>query len=250
MDPTNEIALISGCVSSASTATRSPCTTLKTPCGRPASCSSSAIRMLADGFFSDGLSTNVFPHARATGNIHIGTIAGKLNGVMPTHTPSGCSSECASMPRPTDSECSPLSRCGMPETNSATSMPRCTDPIASSKTLPCSSLITAAISRWWRSINSRNRVSTRARFSAGVARQAGNAAAAACTAASTSAALANGTVRTTSPVAALVTSPLRELRDAVARPLIHNGTAASLGTGWSAETGGVSGIGYLRARER
>jgi hypothetical protein len=30
-----------------------------------------------------------FPQASATGNIHIGTIAGKLKGVMPATTPSG-----------------------------------------------------------------------------------------------------------------------------------------------------------------
>ncbi len=29
------------------------------------------------------------PQAMASGNIHSGIIAGKLNGVMPTHTPSG-----------------------------------------------------------------------------------------------------------------------------------------------------------------
>ena len=49
--------------------------------------------MDADGTFSDGLSTNVLPHASATGNIHSGTITGKLNGVMPAHTPSGWRSE-------------------------------------------------------------------------------------------------------------------------------------------------------------
>lgn len=43
----------------------------------------------ADGSFSDGLSTKAFPHAIATGYIHIGTMAGKLNGVMPATTPSG-----------------------------------------------------------------------------------------------------------------------------------------------------------------
>ena len=43
----------------------------------------------ADGSFSDGLSTNVFPHASAGAHIHIGTIAGKLNGVIPATTPSG-----------------------------------------------------------------------------------------------------------------------------------------------------------------
>ncbi len=31
----------------------------------------------------------VLPQAIATGNIHSGTIAGKLNGVMPAHTPTG-----------------------------------------------------------------------------------------------------------------------------------------------------------------
>ena len=43
----------------------------------------------ADGSFSDGLSTNVFPQASAGAHIHMGTIAGKLNGVMPATTPSG-----------------------------------------------------------------------------------------------------------------------------------------------------------------
>ena len=43
----------------------------------------------ADGSFSDGLSTNVLPQAIASGNIHIGTMAGKLNGVIPATTPSG-----------------------------------------------------------------------------------------------------------------------------------------------------------------
>ncbi len=38
---------------------------------------------LAEGSFSDGLRMNVLPHAMALENIHIGTIAGKLNGVMP-----------------------------------------------------------------------------------------------------------------------------------------------------------------------
>ena len=37
--------------------------------------------MAHSGTFSLGLSTKVLPHASATGNIHSGTIAGKLNGV-------------------------------------------------------------------------------------------------------------------------------------------------------------------------
>ncbi len=67
----------------ASTATLSPCTTLNTPSGSPASAHSDASSKEADGSFSDGLRTNAFPHAMASGNIHIGTMAGKLNGVMP-----------------------------------------------------------------------------------------------------------------------------------------------------------------------
>ena len=76
-------------MSSASTASLSPWTTLNTPSGRPASAHSRASSSEADGSFSDGLSTNVLPHAMASGNIHIGTMAGKLNGVIPATTPSG-----------------------------------------------------------------------------------------------------------------------------------------------------------------
>ncbi len=73
----------------------------------------------------------MFPQAIATGCIHIGTIAGKLNGVMPATTPSGSRKEKTSTPPDTWSENSPLSRCGMPHANSTTSSPRCTSPSAS-----------------------------------------------------------------------------------------------------------------------
>ena len=84
-----ESAETSGCSSSASTATLSPWTTLKTPSGKPASFSSSAVKIDAEGSFSDGFSTNVLPQAIAGAHIHIGTIAGKLNGVIPATTPTG-----------------------------------------------------------------------------------------------------------------------------------------------------------------
>src|ERR671930_2767171 len=96
VEPTKLTALTSGCSSSPSTATLSPWTTLNPPSGSPASAHSSASRIDADGSFSDGLSTNVLPQAIATGNIHIGTMAGKLNGVIPATTPSGCRIEYAS----------------------------------------------------------------------------------------------------------------------------------------------------------
>ena len=90
-----------------------------------------------------GLSTKVLPQASATGNIHIGTITGKLNGVMPATTPSGWRSVQLSMPVETWSVKSPLSSCGMPQANSTMSMPRVTSPCASVNTLPCSAVIIA-----------------------------------------------------------------------------------------------------------
>ncbi len=221
---------MSGCRRMASTASLSPCTTLKTPSGSPASFSNSAIRTLADGSFSDGFSTNVFPHARAIGNIQSGTITGKLNGVIPAHTPRGCRRECASTPRPTDPACSPLSRWGAPAANSITSMPRCTDPAASRRTFPCSSVTMLASSVWCCSMSSRNRVRMRARRRGGVDLHAGNAATAARTARSTSSPPAKGTVRVTSPVAGLVTLPLLVLRGPTRRPSIQKGTEAAVAT--------------------
>ena len=46
-------------------------------------------RSEAEGSRSDGLRMKQLPQASATGNIHSGTITGKLNGVMPATTPSG-----------------------------------------------------------------------------------------------------------------------------------------------------------------
>ena len=57
--------------------------------GQPGRFSSSARNSAADGSFSDGFSTNVLPQAMALANIHIGTMAGKLNGVIPATTPRG-----------------------------------------------------------------------------------------------------------------------------------------------------------------
>ncbi len=74
----------------------------------------------------------------ATGYIHMGTIAGKLNGVMPAQTPSGWRRVRLSMPRATSSTVCPCISVGMPQANSTTSMPRCTSPRASDSTLPWS----------------------------------------------------------------------------------------------------------------
>ncbi len=138
-----------------------------------------AMRIDSVGSRSDGFSTNVLPHAIATGNIHSGTIAGKLNGVMPAHTPTGCRSEKLSTSVPTFSLNSPFRRCGMPVANSITSMPRVTSPSASASVLPCSCVMIFARSLRCASMSSRKRIRMRARRSDGYARQAGSAAAAA-----------------------------------------------------------------------
>ena len=127
--------------------------------------------------------------------------------MIPAHTPSGCRIDQVSTSVPTFSLCSPLSRCGIAVANSTTSMPRVIEPSASASVLPCSCVTIFARSFLCASISSRKRISTRARRSGGAARHAGNAASAERTAASTSAAFAYGTCRTTSPVAGLVTSP-------------------------------------------
>jgi hypothetical protein len=138
------MAFTSGCTSSASTASLSPCTTLNTPSGNPACLSRSAMNRLALGSIGLGLSTKQLPAAMASGNIHIGTITGKLNGVMPATTPSGWRSVQLSMPVETWSVKSPLSSCEIPQANSTMSMPRETSPCASVNTLPCSSVIISA----------------------------------------------------------------------------------------------------------
>src|SRR6267378_2009016 len=99
-EPTNPIALMRGSVSSVSTASRPPLTTLSTPAGSPASTSNSASRIGTDGSRSDGLRMKALPQASAGANFHIGIMAGKLNGVMPAMTPSGWRSENRSMPEP------------------------------------------------------------------------------------------------------------------------------------------------------
>src|SRR5258706_9009064 len=130
VEPTKEMACTPGCVSRASTAPLSPWTTLSTPSGSPASLNSCAIRTDADGTFSEGLRMKVLPQAIAIGNIHSGTITGKLNGVMPAQTPTGWRSGGVSTAVPTFYEYSPFSSCGVPKPNSPTPMPGCTDPAA------------------------------------------------------------------------------------------------------------------------
>ena len=145
VEPTKLTACTRGSVSRVSTASLSPLTRLNTPSGKPACCSSSATSRVAPGSRSDGLRTKVLPHTMASGNIHNGTIAGKLNGVMPATTPSGWNSLHESMPGPTLRVYSLLSSCGAAQANSTFSMPRCSSPAASWAILPCSRPISSQI---------------------------------------------------------------------------------------------------------
>ena len=118
---------------------------LNTPSGRPACRSRSATNNVTEGSFSLGFNTKVFPVAMALANIHIGTMAGKLNGVMPATTPSGWRMEKTSTPLEACSEKFPFINCGIPQANSMFSMPRASSPAASLGTLPCSIDTSSAI---------------------------------------------------------------------------------------------------------
>src|ERR1700674_2829435 len=127
LDPTNETAFTRGSVSRWSTVSFAPCTRFNTPGGRPASCASSTIRAAVRGTLSDGFRTKVFPQAIAMGNIQSGTMKGKLNGVMPTQTPTGYRVDQLSTEVPTRSTVSPIINVGAPQANSMHSMPRSND---------------------------------------------------------------------------------------------------------------------------
>src|SRR5690625_3279238 len=89
VEPTKLTACTAGCSNNVSTASLSPCTTLNTPLGKPASASKRAMNNAALGSRSLGLSTKVLPATSANGNIQQGTMQGKLNGVIPATTPKG-----------------------------------------------------------------------------------------------------------------------------------------------------------------
>ena len=141
------------------------------------------------------------PQAIATGCIHIGTIAGKLNGVIPAQTPSGWRKDQASTVVETWSEYSPFSSCGMPQANSTTSSPRETSPFASSSTLPCSEETIRASSSTFAFSSSRKANMTLARRLSEASDHSAKASRAAATAASTSAGSASTTSAWCSPVA-------------------------------------------------
>ena len=149
---------------------------------------------------------NVLPQAIAKGRNQNGTMAGKLNGAMAAQTPTGCRKVSVSTAVATFSSTRPCMVWGMAVAASTISMARPTSARASGKVLPISRVTARAISSWWASSTWRKPNSQRARSIVERLRQAGKAARAAATAASTSSAPDSGTRASTSPVAGLVTS--------------------------------------------
>ena len=112
----------------------------------PASCASSSINVGENGTCSLGLRMNALPVAIAYGQNQQGTIAGKLNGVTAANTPSGWRTYSQSMPAATSSSVLPIMSVGIPQACSTFSMPRRTEPRASSSVFPFSRVTVAAIS--------------------------------------------------------------------------------------------------------
>ena len=202
----------------ASATWRSPLTRLTTPAGRSSSSSDSNTSDCVIGTCSEGLSTNVLPHAIANGRNQNGTIAGKLNGTIAAHTPTGWRTVSASTLRATSSMILPCIVVGTAHAASTISIMRPTSARASGSVLPISVVTQRANSSLRATSFSRSVNRRRARSGTATARHSGSAARAAATAASSSPAVESGTRTSTSPVAGLVTSSSSEDSDSVQRP--------------------------------
>ena len=89
-DPVNEIMSVSRESTSAAPATSpTPCTTLKTPGGMPASTVRSASSEQASGDHSAGLRTTVQPAASAGAVFHVDSMNGAFQGVITAAGPDG-----------------------------------------------------------------------------------------------------------------------------------------------------------------
>jgi len=136
--PTNDIALMSGCLQRCKDASVPPFITLTTPSGIPDSAIYSAIKDIVKGVFSDGLTINVLPVATANGNTHNGIIDGKLNAVKPAHTPSGTLYDYPSISFAMFSLVSPIIKFVVARHCSNDSIPLNSSPFASPMVLPFS----------------------------------------------------------------------------------------------------------------
>ena len=160
---------------------------------------------------------NALPQAIANGRNQNGTMAGKLNGTIAAHTPTGWRTVSASTLRATSSRIRPCIVVGTAHAASTISIIRATSARASPIVLPISAVTDWASSSRRASSPSRSPNRRRPRSMTLTARHSGRAARAALTAASRSAAFESGTRASVSPVAGLVTSR-RSLDEAGVHP--------------------------------
>ena len=146
-----------------STTSRPPLTRFTTPGGSPSASSSSNAICCVSGTCSDGLRMNVLPQAIANGRNQNGTIAGKLNGTIAAHTPTGWRMVSASMLRETSSRIRPCIVVGIAHAASTISIMRATSARASTSVLPISVVTDRARSSWRATRRSRSSKSLRAR---------------------------------------------------------------------------------------
>src|SRR6476620_2479079 len=89
-EPVNETAFTTELeISSSPIAPPEPVTILRTPLGRPASCSASIKRTVQSGATEAGFTTTVFPVINAGAILQAGMAIGKFQGVSRETTPSG-----------------------------------------------------------------------------------------------------------------------------------------------------------------
>ena len=148
----------------------------------------------------------MLPHAIANGRNQNGTIAGKLNGTIAAHTPTGWRTVSASIPRATSSRIRPCMVVGIAHAASTISIIRATSARASPIVLPISVVTDRARSSLRVVSRSRSSNSLRARAIVETARHSGSASRAAVTATSRSPAPDSGTRARTSPEDGLTTS--------------------------------------------
>mmetsp|Transcript_17401 Transcript_17401/g.35350 ORF Transcript_17401/g.35350 Transcript_17401/m.35350 type:complete len:370 (-) Transcript_17401:89-1198(-) len=204
-DPTKETAVTAGFSIRALQQSAVPWTSWKTPGGNPALMMSSQTAFMVRGTFSDGLTMTQFPRTRAIGEVHMGTMKGKLKGTMEVTTPRGRRSSLQSIPRDT-MRVLPWATWGSEQAYSTVSLPLATSATASVLFLPFSRTIRSASLSVCSRIRAWNLSMMAARAFIVIPDQAGKAAEAAETAESTSARLESATVPTTSLLEGSTTS--------------------------------------------
>jgi len=132
------------CTMGSPTSSPEPVTRLTVPAGKPASCISSTSRTAQWGVSEAGLKTTVLPVTSAGIIFQQGMAMGKFQGVMMPATPIGWRMLMAHLSGSSLGTVSPNMRRPSPAIRKAMSMPSCTSPRASARTLPISRVMARA----------------------------------------------------------------------------------------------------------